>query len=117
MSTQQNAPSPALLFDTLSAYQNSAALKAAIELGIFTTIAEGRKTAVDIAARAGAVERGVRILCDKLVILGFLTKSGNEYENTRDTGIFLNQQSPAYMGNVVQFMSRPGFMDAFNKLP
>src|SRR5438309_2405272 len=73
--TQQ--PSPALFFETMNAYQRTACLKGAIELNLFTAIAEGADTAETLARRCGASERGVRILCDYLVIIGFLTKDGN----------------------------------------
>ena len=43
MSTQGTAaaPDPLLIFDALNAYQKTAALKAGVELDIFTHIAEG----------------------------------------------------------------------------
>ena len=74
MSTQQSAPSPILFFETMSAYQRSAAIKAAIELEVFTAIAEGNQTTRALAERCKASERGVRILCDYLTVLGFLKK-------------------------------------------
>ena len=60
-------PDPAVIFDALNAYQRSAALKAAIELDLFTALSGG-KTASEVAASIGATARGVRILCDYLVI-------------------------------------------------
>ena len=41
--------------------------------GLFTAIAEGAESADSIARRCRASERGIRILCDFLVIIGFLT--------------------------------------------
>ena len=40
-------------------------------------------------SRCQASERGIRILCDTLTISGFLTKSGETYETTPDTAMFL----------------------------
>lgn len=37
-------PSPALFFDTVNAYQRTEALRAAVELDLFTHIAAGRRT-------------------------------------------------------------------------
>src|SRR3712207_6051316 len=82
MSSQQPHPSPALLFETISAHQRSAALKASVELDLFTAVAEGHSTAAAIARRTQAAERGVRILCDFLVISGLLTKEGSAYRLT-----------------------------------
>ena len=39
------SPSPALFFDTMNAYQRTAALKGAIQLDVFTAIGEGNTTA------------------------------------------------------------------------
>jgi len=57
-------PNPGRIFQTINAFQQSAALRAAIELDVFTAIAEGPATVAGVARRAGASERGVRILCD-----------------------------------------------------
>ena len=71
-------PTPALLFDTINAHQRTEAIKTAIELSLFTAIAEGKTTAREIAQSCGASERGTRILCDYLVIMGFLTKENGK---------------------------------------
>lgn len=109
-------PTPALLFDTLNAFQRTAALKTAIELEVFTAIGEGKTTAKDIAERCGASERGVRILCDFLTIGGFLTKAGNDYALTPDSAMFLDKRSPAYMGTVTEFILAPHMVDNFDHL-
>jgi hypothetical protein len=49
MSTQAGEPSPQLFFQTANAYQRSHALKAAIELDLFTAIAEGKDTVQALA--------------------------------------------------------------------
>jgi hypothetical protein len=61
------------IFETLRAYQQTAALRAAIELDIFTAIGIGAATAAEIARQCGASEKGVRILCDAIVTDGLLT--------------------------------------------
>lgn len=100
-------PSPQLFFQTINAHQQTEALKAAIELEVFTAIGEGNKTAADIAKRVGAAERGVRILCDFLTILGMLTKQNNEYALTLDSSVFLDKRSPAYLGTATEFLCNP----------
>lgn len=59
-----NIPDPNLIFDTLNAFQRSAALRGAIELDLFTRVAKGERQASAIAEGCGANERAVRILCD-----------------------------------------------------
>ena len=66
---------PERIFAALHAFQRSAALKAAIDVELFTAIGEGAKTAAAIARRCKSAERGVRILADYLVIDNFLTKT------------------------------------------
>ena len=68
-------PSPQLFFETVTAFHKTEALKAAIQLEIFTAIGEGNQTAAAIARRCQTAERGTRILCDALVIMGFLRKT------------------------------------------
>jgi SAM-dependent methyltransferase len=103
--SQTQKPSPERIFGVLNAFHSSAALKTAIELGIFTAIAEGADWANAIARRVNASERGVRILCDYMTIQGFLTKSEDGYTLTQESGIFLNRHSPAYMGTLADFLA------------
>src|SRR4029077_8478787 len=103
--SQSQRPSPEHIFSVLNAFHSSAALKTAIELRIFTIIAEGPDRANAIAQRVNAAERGVRILCDYLTIHGFLTKSEDRYALTQESGIFLNRHSPAYMGTLADFLA------------
>jgi hypothetical protein len=109
-------PSPQLFFQTVNAHQRTEALKAAIELEIFTAIAEGNQTAADIAKRVSAAERGVRILCDNLCIMGFLTKSGDQYQLTPDSAFFLDKRSRAYIGGAVEFLLTPMLTAGFQSL-
>ena len=109
-------PSPALIFDTLNGFQRSQAIKTAIELELFTAIGEGKTTAKEIAERCDASERGTRILCDFLTIIGFLTKRENQYALTQDSAMFLDKRSPAYMGTVTEFILSDYVMDHFDHL-
>jgi ubiquinone/menaquinone biosynthesis C-methylase UbiE len=113
MPPTQPPPSPVHFFDTLVGYQRTAALRAAIELALFTTIAEGNRSVAAIAKRCAASERGVRILCDYLVITGFLTKSGETYGLTADTAVFLDRKSPSYIGSIAEFIASPPLIEAF----
>src|ERR1043166_6041084 len=110
------APSPVLLFDTINAYQRTAAIKAAIELEVFGAMAGAPATAEIIATHCRAAPRGIRILCDYLTVLGFLTKSGDQYALTPDSAVFLNPRSPAYAGGTVQFLLSNEIKDAFEHL-
>jgi precorrin-6B methylase 2 len=108
--------SPALFFDTVNAYQQTAAIKAAIDLDLFTAIAEGRESARQIAERCGASERGIRILCDYLTVLGFLTKQGDRYQLTADSAFFLDRRSPTFIGGITDFLLSPMLTAGFTDL-
>ena len=110
------APSPALIFDTLNAYQRTEALKTAIELDLFTHIASGKRTAAQIAASCHASPRGIRVLADYLTIAGLLQKKEDAYELTADSDFFLRRKSPAYLGGAVDFLLLPQLREYFNHL-
>jgi hypothetical protein len=105
-------PTPERFFDAVNAYEQTEAIKTAIELEIFTAIAEGNTTAAAIAKRCAAAERGVRILCDFLTIHGFLTKEDGKYGLTQDSAVFLNKTSPAYLGGAIEFLLTPRIREA-----
>ncbi len=104
-------PSPQLFFQTINAHQRTEALKAAIELEVFTAIGEGNTTATDIAKRCQTSEKGMRILCDYLTIMEMLTKQDNQYALTLDSSVFLDKRSPAYLGGATEFLCSPMLVD------
>src|SRR5579864_9269273 len=119
MSAQQQPgapPNPVQIFSTIQGYQRAFALKAAVDLDLFTAIAKGSRTAAEIAKNCNAAERGVRILSDALVVMGFLLKSGNSYSLTPDTAFFLDSRSPAYLGLAFNFLLHPSQLAHFEHL-
>jgi len=106
-SAQTQAPSPGIVFDTLQAYQQSVALRGGIDLDLFTAIAEGNHSLSAIATRIKASEKGTRVLCDYLTVMGFLVKQGGEYSLTPDSAAFLDRRSPAYLGTLANFLMSP----------
>ncbi|MDB6139769.1 MAG: Methyltransferase type 12 [Verrucomicrobiaceae bacterium] len=116
MSEPAAAPSPQLFFETVNAFQKTGALAAAVELSLFTAIGATPSSAAEIATLCQCPERGIRILCDYLTILGFLTKGGTRYALTADTALFLDKNSPAYLGGAMNFFLAPDIADGFNNL-
>lgn len=109
-------PTPERFFSAINAYEQTEAMKTAIELEVFTAIAEGNATAAAIAKRCNASERGIRTLCDFLTIHGFLTKDGSAYSLAPDAAMFLNRQSPAYLGGSIEFLLTPHIREAHGRL-
>lgn len=104
-------PSPQLFFQTINAHQRTEALKAALELEVFTAIGEGNTTAAEIAKRCQTSEKGMRVLCDFLTIMEMLTKQGDRYALTLDSATFLDKRSPAYLGGATEFLCSPMLTD------
>ena len=114
--TQAPSPSPILFFETAFAIQRTCSIKAAVDLEVFTAIKEGHNTTSALADRCNASERGLRMLVDYLVMLGFLTKSENTYALTQDSEVFLVKTSPAYLGGTLEFLLSPTLFEGFCNL-
>jgi hypothetical protein len=102
--------------DALCAFQLTEALKGAIELDVFTHIASGAVTAATIAERAGASERGIRILCDYLTVRGFLGKDDGRYTCSPTAAVFLDKRSPAYIGSIANFLANERIVKTYRNL-
>src|SRR5262249_55715775 len=71
---------------------------AAVELDVFTAIAEGNKTAAAVAKAIKASKRGIEGLLDALVALGYLTKRGEQFSLAPVSDTFLVRTKPSYIG-------------------
>jgi SAM-dependent methyltransferase len=107
---------PERFFNAINAYEQTEAVKTAIELELFTAIAEGNTTVESIAKRCEASERGIRTLCNFLTIHGFLTKAGTQYALAPDTALFLDKKSRAYLGGAIEFLLTPRVREAHGLL-
>ena len=109
-------PSPQLFFQTINAHQRTEALKAAIELEVFTAIGEGNSTVAEIAKRCQTSEKGMRVLCDYLTTIEMLTKQADHYALTLDSSVFLDKRSPAYIGGATEFLCSPMLTEGFRHM-
>ncbi len=112
----QQQLTPERFFNAINAYEQTEAIKTAIELELFTAIAEGNATVESIAKRCGASERGIRTLCNFLTIHGFLTKAATHFSLAPDTAMFLDKKSRAYLGSAVEFLLAPRNREAHGLL-
>src|SRR5208282_3857594 len=103
---------PGIIFDMVQAHQRTAALCAAIQLDVFRAVGQGPGDAASIARHCAASERGIRILCDFLVINGVLAKEDGHYKHTPSSAAFLDPASPACMAPVAHFLSEEAIMQA-----
>jgi Methyltransferase domain/Dimerisation domain len=119
MQTDQatSAPlTPAIVFENLQAYQRTAALKAAVELDIFGAVGKGLYDVKSIARHARSSERGIRILCDYLVVHGLLQKTDREYRHTPSSAAFLDPASPSCLASLAGFLGSPAVREPFEHL-
>jgi hypothetical protein len=110
------APNPGVIFEAINSYLNTSALKAAVELGVFTAIARGASTAKEISEKCSADPRGTRILADFLTIMQLLRKEGERYSLSPTAAAFLDVSSPAYMGGTLKFLLSDYVVGAFSDL-
>jgi SAM-dependent methyltransferase len=94
--------SAAAIEQTFAGLGAARVLAVATQLGVFTHIAVGCRTAADVAAVTGASGRGVRRLLDALVGLQFLSKSGEGYDLLPVAAEYLVQGRPLYMGRLLE---------------
>src|ERR1700687_1077391 len=104
------------LWDACTGAQRTAALRAAIELDVFTHIAAGAATVEALAARCKAAPRGLRALLNHLVIDGVLTRDGERYALSATAAAFLDRNSPGYLGSAATFIASPMIVDSFARL-
>ncbi|MDP9024742.1 MAG: methyltransferase domain-containing protein [Candidatus Eremiobacteraeota bacterium] len=107
---EQMAPSADPIMDLAFAFQKTYALRAAVELDLFTAIGEGHDTVSALAKARGVSERGARILCDFCVTCALLAKDADRYSLTPNSAAFLDRRSPAYFGTALQFLTLPEMM-------
>ena len=99
-STKKAGPpvTPMKFIADLWAARISMTLTAAIDLDVFTIIAAGKKTAVDITKAAQASQRHMERLLETLVGVGYLTKKGSQFGLSSMANTFLVRGKPTFMG-------------------
>jgi len=93
---------PERILQTGLAFWASKTLLSAIELGVFTELAQGAQPHDALASRLGLHARASRDFLDTLVALGFLQRDGVRYGNTAETDLFLDRTKPSYVGGMLE---------------
>lgn len=116
MPQTQPMPDPQPIWQIMTGFQYSAAYRTAIELELFTKIAEGNTTVAKLAAACGAAEKGIRVLADVFTVFGFLTKSGDEYGLSDVAAAFLDKNRQTYIGASIEFLMSEAQLKGFADL-
>lgn len=80
----------------------SKVLLSAVEMGVFTELANGPEEFSVLAGRMGLHTRSARDFLDALVALGFLQRANGIYSNTPETELFLDRRKPSYIGGILE---------------
>jgi len=93
--------------DTLYAFTRSQILFAAIDLDLFSAIAQGHNRLDSLTKQLNLSDRGLRILLNGLVGIGFLQVApDNSYMLPPDVKQFLVKDQDAYLGGMVHHCKR-----------
>lgn len=85
------------------AYGQSAALMAAVEVGLFTAISKGAGTYAEVAAALDIHPTNAERLMVMLCASGLLQKTSGRHANAPDVERFLVEGNPGYMGPWITF--------------
>jgi hypothetical protein len=81
-------------------------LLCAVEMGLFTELAQGPLSLDILRQRVGLHARAARDFLDALVALGFLKREGDRYGNTPETDLFLDRNKLSYVGGILEMANR-----------
>jgi len=99
-------PNPEKVLRYSFAYAPPLMVEAAVRLKVFDALADGPRTAEDVAKQLGASHRGLRILMNGLVGLELLSKPhAGHYALTPEADAFLVGGRPGYMGGFFRHTS------------
>ena len=107
---------PGRLIDALTAYWQTEALTAAIDLGLFTTLGRRALTARELARLCQADRLRLARLCNVLVSQGWLRERRGRYRATADAAAFLDARSPEALLGAREFFAGPTMVASFRSL-
>ncbi|WP_116812622.1 methyltransferase family protein [Steroidobacter cummioxidans] len=103
--------SPEHILQTGFGFRASHTLLSAVEVGLFTELGKGPRSNRQLRRSLRLSQSAVAELLEPLVALGFLEREGDDggavYVNSRESGHFLDRNSPGYLGDVLLHSARP----------
>src|SRR6201996_3314900 len=95
-------PKPDQILQVGLGFWPSKALLSAVEMGLFTELAEHPENLETLQGRLGLHPRSARAFLDALVALKFLERRDGKYFNTPATDLFLDKRKPSYIGGILE---------------
>ncbi len=96
------APTPDYILQTGLGFWAAKTLLSAVELGVFTKLAQGPLDAATLRLQLGLHERSAHDFIDALVALRFLERRDGQYANTTESDLFLDCNKPSYVGGILE---------------
>lgn len=100
------AKDPSRILGVGFGFWNAKVLLSAVGLEVFTTLSGKKMTGTELGTALGLHPRGIWDFFDALVALDFLGREGDGedalYHNTEETALFLDKNSPAYIGGILE---------------
>lgn len=100
---------PSAILGTAFSFWSSKVLLTAVELGVFTRLADRRLTGAELGAELKLHPRAIADFFDALVTMKFLNRDDNgpapRYFNTPEGALFLDEKSPRYIGGILVMLN------------
>jgi hypothetical protein len=97
-----NEPQPDQILQVGLGFWASKALLSAVEMGLFTELAQHPENLETLQGRLGLHQRSARDFFDALVALKFLERRDGKYFNTPATDLLLDKRKPSYIGGILE---------------
>ena len=97
-----NEPQPDHILQVGMGFMASKTLLSAIEMELFTELADRSEPLEMLQGRLGLHPRAARDFLDGLVALKFLERRDGKYSNTPSTAFFLDKRKPSYIGGIME---------------
>lgn len=102
-------PKPDSILQSAFGFWSSKVLLSAVEFGVFTTLGERRLTGAELGGELGLHPRAIADFFDSLVAMKMLEREGDgpdgRYFNTPETGLYLDANSPRYIGGILEMLN------------
>ena len=104
-----SALNPSAILQTAFSFWSSKVLLTAVEFGVFTKLADRHLTGAELGAELNLHPRGIADFFDALVAMKFLDREGDgpgaKYFNTPEGALFLDENSPRYVGGILVMLN------------
>ncbi len=97
--------SPKSYYRMIQQFKEAQLLFAGINLDVFSHLSEYTPASI-VAAQTGCNERNLNLFLNSLAAIQLLEKKTNTYRNTPEAELYLNRESPFYLGEFLTFWNR-----------